>query len=165
MARHLPRLTDGLERALDGGLVGRRALGLLQPRSPAISMTNAMQQTMGTRAHQVPRPGQGCPVRLGSPRPAGLPSGAERKPTARVLQAAAARASAGPDRGDSRRLFALSARYKRASTFIAPKLWNWAGSGIRSGPVSHARGGAPWCCGRRPERAPRRPAGLQRPGL
>ncbi|KAK9844003.1 hypothetical protein WJX81_001672 [Elliptochloris bilobata] len=52
MARHLQRLTDGLECALDGGLVGRGALGLLQPRSPAISMTNAMQQTMGTRAHQ-----------------------------------------------------------------------------------------------------------------
>ena len=56
MARHLPRLTDGLERALDDGLVSRGALALLQPRSPAISMTNAMQQTMGTRAHQVPPP-------------------------------------------------------------------------------------------------------------
>ena len=53
MARHLQRLTEGLERALDDGLVTRGALGLLQPRSPAISMTNAMQQTMGTRAHQV----------------------------------------------------------------------------------------------------------------
>lgn len=60
MARHLQRLTDGLERALDGGLVGRGALALLQPRSPAISMTNAMQQTMGTRAHQVLLP-QSCP--------------------------------------------------------------------------------------------------------
>ena len=54
MARHLQRLTDGLERALDDGLISRGALALLQPRSPAISMTNAMQQTMGTRAHQVP---------------------------------------------------------------------------------------------------------------
>ena len=53
MARHLQRLTEGLERALDDGLVTRGALGLLQPRSPAIAMTNAMQQTMGTRAHQV----------------------------------------------------------------------------------------------------------------
>ena len=60
MARHLQRLTDGLERALDDGLVSRSALALLQPRSPAISMTNAMQQTMGTRAHQVPLL-QSCP--------------------------------------------------------------------------------------------------------
>ena len=60
MARHLQRLTDGLERALDDGLISRGALALLQPRSPAISMTNAMQQTMGTRAHQVPHP-QSCP--------------------------------------------------------------------------------------------------------
>ena len=59
MARHLQRLTDGLERALDDSLVSRGALALLQPRSPAISMTNAMQQTMGTRAHQVPPP-QSC---------------------------------------------------------------------------------------------------------
>jgi len=83
MARHLPRLTDGLERALDEGLVGRGALGLLQPRSPAISNTNAMQQTMGTRAHQVPRPGPGSPVRAGAAQPRGPPSSAERELTAR----------------------------------------------------------------------------------
>ena len=62
MARHLPRLTDGLERALDGGLISRGALALLQPRSPAIAMTNAMQQTMGTRAHQAPLPRTQGPV-------------------------------------------------------------------------------------------------------
>ncbi len=120
LPRHLPRLTDGLERALDGGLVGRGALGLLQPRSPAISMTNAMQQTMGTRAHQVPRPGPGSPVRAGA-----APWAAERRGVqavrARLLLAAAVRASAGPGRGSSRRLFPLSAQHKRASMCIAPK--------------------------------------------
>lgn len=43
MARHLPRLTDGLMGALNAGELSRSALALLQPKSPVISMTAAMQ--------------------------------------------------------------------------------------------------------------------------
>ena len=43
MARHLPRLTEGLVYALDHGTLSRKALGMLQPSSPAMDMTAAMQ--------------------------------------------------------------------------------------------------------------------------
>lgn len=43
MARHLPRLTEGLVYALDHGTLSRQALGMLQPSSPAMDMTAAMQ--------------------------------------------------------------------------------------------------------------------------
>jgi hypothetical protein len=43
MARHLPRLTEGLASALESNQTSRGALELLQPKSPAISMTAAMQ--------------------------------------------------------------------------------------------------------------------------
>ena len=43
MARHLPRLTDGLIFALDHGTLSRSALSMLQPSSPAMDMTAAMQ--------------------------------------------------------------------------------------------------------------------------
>jgi hypothetical protein len=43
MARHLGRLTEGVSQALDTGQLGRGSLALLQPASPAISMTAAMQ--------------------------------------------------------------------------------------------------------------------------
>ncbi|KAL3150418.1 hypothetical protein ABBQ32_000255 [Trebouxia sp. C0010 RCD-2024] len=52
IARHLRRLTNGLEGALDAGVFSKQALQLLQPHSPAISITAAMQQSMGTRAGQ-----------------------------------------------------------------------------------------------------------------
>ena len=51
MARHLPRLTEGLAFALENNQTSRAALELLQPKSPAISMTAAMQVsfiTLGT---------------------------------------------------------------------------------------------------------------------
>ncbi|CAL8468518.1 g8058 [Coccomyxa elongata] len=53
MARHLPRLTEGLAFALESNQTSRGALELLQPKSPAISMTAAMQFSMGTRSNQV----------------------------------------------------------------------------------------------------------------
>lgn len=43
-ARHL--LTSGLEGALDADVFSKRALQLLQPHSPAISIPAAMQQSM-----------------------------------------------------------------------------------------------------------------------
>ena len=49
MARHLRRLRIGLEEALDLDLLDQGSLQMLQPRSPAISMTAAMQFSMGTR--------------------------------------------------------------------------------------------------------------------
>lgn len=49
MARHLARLRKGLEEALDLDALDRESLQLLQPRSPAINMTAAMQFSMGTR--------------------------------------------------------------------------------------------------------------------
>ena len=52
IARHLKRLTLGLGDALDADVTSKRALQLLQPHSPAISITAAMQQSMGTRAGQ-----------------------------------------------------------------------------------------------------------------
>jgi len=52
MARHLGRLSRGLQEALDLGLTDRASLQMLQPRSPAISMTAAMQFSMGTRTGQ-----------------------------------------------------------------------------------------------------------------
>ena len=50
MARHLTRLRRGLEEALDLGLTDASNLQLLQPKSPAISMTAAMQFSMGIRS-------------------------------------------------------------------------------------------------------------------
>lgn len=52
MSRHLGRLSRGLQEALDLGLTDRNSLQMLQPRSPAISMTAAMQFSMGTRTGQ-----------------------------------------------------------------------------------------------------------------
>ena len=49
MARHLQRLRVGIIDALDLGLLDKGSLQLLQPKSPAISLTAAMQYTMGTR--------------------------------------------------------------------------------------------------------------------
>ena len=43
MARHLPRLTEGLTYVLDNGMFSRGALSMLQPKSPAMDMTAAMQ--------------------------------------------------------------------------------------------------------------------------
>ncbi len=48
MARHLPRLTEGLAFALESNQTSRGALELLQPKSPAISMTAAMQVILMT---------------------------------------------------------------------------------------------------------------------
>ena len=52
IARHLRRLTHGIDDALTAGVMSKDALQLLQPHSPAISITAAMQQSMGTRAGQ-----------------------------------------------------------------------------------------------------------------
>ena len=49
MARHLKRLRTGLEEAMDLDLLDQGSLQMLQPRSPAINMTAAMQFSMGTR--------------------------------------------------------------------------------------------------------------------
>lgn len=49
MARHLRRLRIGLEEALELDLLDQASLSMLQPRSPAINMTAAMQFSMGTR--------------------------------------------------------------------------------------------------------------------
>ena len=43
MARHLPRLTEEVVFALDRGQLSRGALSMLQPKSPAMDMTAAMQ--------------------------------------------------------------------------------------------------------------------------
>ena len=43
MVRHLARLTEGVASALDMRQLSRGQLALLQPASPAISMTAAMQ--------------------------------------------------------------------------------------------------------------------------
>ena len=48
MVRHLARLTEGIASALDMRQLSRSQLALLQPASPGISMTAAMQ---------VPEPG------------------------------------------------------------------------------------------------------------
>ena len=56
MARHLARLRSGLEEALDLGLTDASSLQLLQPYSPAISLTAAMQFSMGTRTGAHPAP-------------------------------------------------------------------------------------------------------------
>ena len=52
MARHLPRLTEGVVYALDHGTLSRSALSMLQPSSPAMDMTAAMQ----VPAHSTCRP-------------------------------------------------------------------------------------------------------------
>lgn len=52
MARHLPRLTDGLIFALDHGILSRSALSMLQPSSPSMDMTAAMQ-VVHLRPHQM----------------------------------------------------------------------------------------------------------------
>ena len=49
MARHLSRLRRGITEALELGLLDKSSLKLLQPSSPAINLTAAMQFTMGTR--------------------------------------------------------------------------------------------------------------------
>ena len=49
MARHMSRLRMGLEEALSLDLLDQDSLQLLQPKSPAINMTAAMQFSMGTR--------------------------------------------------------------------------------------------------------------------
>lgn len=49
MARHLPRLRKGLQEALELDLLDKNSLQMLQPRSPAINLTAAMQFSMGTR--------------------------------------------------------------------------------------------------------------------
>ena len=43
LARHLPRLTEGLMFVLDNKTFSRGALSMLQPKSPAMDMTAAMQ--------------------------------------------------------------------------------------------------------------------------
>lgn len=52
IARHLRRLTNSVTTALELDDLSRHSMALLQPHSPAISITAAMQQTMGTRAWQ-----------------------------------------------------------------------------------------------------------------
>ena len=53
MARHLPRLRKGLHEALQLDLLDKVSLQALQPRSPAINMTAAMQYSMGTRTGEM----------------------------------------------------------------------------------------------------------------
>lgn len=49
LARHLKRLTEGLDAAMAAGRLSAGDLYALQPYSPVISLTGAMQFTMGTR--------------------------------------------------------------------------------------------------------------------
>lgn len=53
MVRHLERLTEGVAFALDTDQLSRGSLALLHPSNPGISMTAAMQFSMGTRSNQV----------------------------------------------------------------------------------------------------------------
>lgn len=50
LARHLKRLTHGLSAAMAAGRLSPGDLYALQPYSPVISLTGAMQFTMGTRS-------------------------------------------------------------------------------------------------------------------
>jgi hypothetical protein len=56
MAQHITPLSGGLQDALDLGLTDRSSLQMLQPRSPAISLTAAMQFSMGTRTGEFALP-------------------------------------------------------------------------------------------------------------
>ena len=60
MARHLPRLTEGVVYALDHGTLSRSALSMLQPSSPAMDMTAAMQVSSFTSPANLGMLGQGC---------------------------------------------------------------------------------------------------------
>ena len=65
IARHLGRLTESVTTALELDDLRRDSMALLQPHSPAISITAAMQQTMGTRACEWPwRPAAGAFLHL-----------------------------------------------------------------------------------------------------
>ncbi|KAK9856812.1 hypothetical protein WJX84_011164 [Apatococcus fuscideae] len=52
LARHLKRLTHGLSAAMAAGRLSPNDMYALQPYSPVISLTGAMQFTMGTRSGQ-----------------------------------------------------------------------------------------------------------------
>ena len=58
MVRHLERLTNGIDQALQADVCDRRALSLLQPYQPNLSVTWLFQRTMSVRMDQKIAPNQ-----------------------------------------------------------------------------------------------------------
>lgn len=58
MVRHLQRLTNGIDQALQADVCDRRALSLLQPYQPNLSVTWLFQRTMSVRMDQKIAPNQ-----------------------------------------------------------------------------------------------------------
>ena len=58
MIRHLERLTSGINEALEVDILDRKALTLLQPYQPNISVTWLFQRTMSVGINQKPSPNQ-----------------------------------------------------------------------------------------------------------
>ncbi|MBD1997251.1 FAD-binding oxidoreductase [Leptolyngbya sp. FACHB-541] len=58
MIRHLRRLTEGINQALEADLLDRSALALLQPYQPNLSVTWLFQRAMSAGVNQKPDPDQ-----------------------------------------------------------------------------------------------------------
>lgn len=58
MIRHLPRLTLGIDAALNAELLDRRSLALLQPYQPSLTVTWLFQRAMSVRVGQAIDPDQ-----------------------------------------------------------------------------------------------------------
>ena len=58
MIRHLPRLTQGVEQALQADALSQPALALLQPYQPSLSVTWLFQRAMSVGIHQTVAPDQ-----------------------------------------------------------------------------------------------------------
>nr|WP_290227917.1 FAD-binding oxidoreductase [Trichocoleus desertorum] len=58
MVRHLERLTQGIHQALEGNALNRKALALLQPYQPNVSVTWLFQKAMSVGVNQPVNPNQ-----------------------------------------------------------------------------------------------------------
>ena len=58
MLRHLTRLTDGISEALEADVLDQKAIALLQPYQPSLSVTWLFQQTMSVGMNESPSPNQ-----------------------------------------------------------------------------------------------------------
>ncbi|MGB3612378.1 MAG: FAD-dependent oxidoreductase [Elainellaceae cyanobacterium] len=58
MLRHLSRLTDGISEALEANLLDKKAIALLQPYQPSLSVTWLFQQTMSVGVDESTSPNQ-----------------------------------------------------------------------------------------------------------
>lgn len=58
MIRHLQRLTNGIEAALEANLLARQQLALLQPYQPSLAVTWLFQRAMSVGIHQQVEPDQ-----------------------------------------------------------------------------------------------------------